>query len=122
MLGSALDAFGVKQGLLVPGMKGWEGCKTHAAHSAGGTPESSPLGEPAKGSRPARPGTGRGHERSALAGGWPGQLLCESPSTAVNTAWLLPEAASSLLSPKPPGFRQPTDSPLTESSSPAPSP
>lgn len=60
--------FGGEEGLLVPGTEGWEGHKTHAAHSAGGTPESPLLGELAKGSSPARPGTGRGHELSALGG------------------------------------------------------
>ena len=60
--------FGGEEGLLVPGMDGWDGLKAHVAHSAGGTPESSLLGELAKGSHPARPGTGRGHELSAPGG------------------------------------------------------
>ena len=60
--------FGGEEGLLVPGLDGWEGLKTHAAHSAGGTPESSLSGELAKGSRPARLETGRGHGLSALGG------------------------------------------------------
>lgn len=71
-----MDVFQGRGGAFGPRMDGWEGHKTHAAHSAGGTPESPLLGELAKGLRgPARPRTGRGHELSG-AGREAGPASC----------------------------------------------
>ena len=64
---SAFDAFGGPVGAFGP-RDGWGGGKSHPSHFAGGKPESWLLGKPAKGSQPARPGTGRGHECSAVGG------------------------------------------------------